>query len=271
MATPAQQPQPGIQPQLPFVAPCHKLKTTAAFRWIKLGWQDFKHAPRQSIMYGFAIMLLSYIVSFFALEFGNFFSILSLILSFLLLGPVIAIGLYSVSCQLQEGKRPVLGYCLREGLRHFGNIGVFSLMLMVVFLIWARSASMLHVFYPVESGAGFEGYITFLGIGTGVGAVFSFIIFTASAFSLPMIMDRKVDTVTAVITSINAVFHNKKAMLVWAICIFLSVLLSFATAFIGLLVFLPVIGHATWHAYKEIIDASQWPSSSGSEFDEAPQ
>ncbi len=260
MVTPVQHHQPGIQPDpLPFVAPCHQLKTTAAFHWIKLGWQDFKRAPRQSITYGFIIMLLSYISSFCALEFGNFYSVLSLVLSFLLLGPIIAIGLYSISCQLQEGKQPALGYCLREGRLHFGNIGVFSLMLMVVFLIWARAASMLHVFYPAESGASFESFITFLSIGTSVGAVFAFIIFTASAFSLPMIMDRKVDTVTAIITSINAVLHNKKAMLVWSICIFLSVLLSVATALIGLLIFLPVIGHATWHAYKETIDASQWP------------
>ncbi|VAW96494.1 hypothetical protein MNBD_GAMMA23-1786 [hydrothermal vent metagenome] len=262
MATPIQQ-QPNINPnQLPFVAPYHQLETMAAFRWIKLGWQDFKRAPRQSITYGFIIMLLSYISSFCALEFGNFYSVLSLVLSFLLLGPIIAIGLYSISSQLQEDKKPILGYCLREGLSHFGNIGVFILMLMVVFLIWARAASMLHVFYPIESGASFESFITFLSIGTSVGAVFSFIIFTASAFSLPMIMDKKVDTVTAVVTSVSAVLHNKKAMLVWSICIFLSVLLSFATAFIGLLVFLPVIGHATWHAYKETIDASQWPGHS---------
>lgn len=258
MTAPTQ--QHGINPNhLPFVAPCRSLKTTAAFHWLALGWQDFKRAPRQSLSYGVVMMLLSYLVSFFALEFGNFYSILSLILSFLLLGPVIAIGLYSISCQLQEGKRPVLGHCLREGRRHFGSLGIFILMLMVVFLIWVRAASMLHVFYPIESTANLEAYIIFLAIGTGVGAFFSFIIFTASAFSLPMIMDKNVDTVTAVVTSINAVFRNKKAMLIWASLISLSVVLSFATAFIGLIILLPVIGHATWHAYRETIDASQWP------------
>lgn len=260
MVTPMKQTQPGTQPdQLPFVAPCNQLEVTAVFRWIKLGWHDFKRAPRQSLSYGFIMMLLSYIASFFALEFGNFYSVLALLLSFLLLGPGIAIGLYSISGQLQEGKPPFLGYCLREGRRHFGNTGVFMLILMVVFLLWARAASMLHVFYPVELNASLESYITFLAIGTSVGAIFSFIIFTASAFSLPMILDKKVDVVTAIVTSVNAVLHNKKVMLVWSICIFLSVLLSFATAFIGILVFLPVIGHATWHAYKETIDASQWP------------
>jgi len=260
MATSAQKPEQSMDPQqLPFVAPCKQLETTAPVRWIKLGWQDFKRAPRQSLTYGFAMMLIGYIVSYFALELGNFYSILTLIVGFSLLGPVIAIGLYSISCQLQEGKIPILGYCLREGQRHFGNIAVFVLILMVVFLIWARAASMLHVFYPVESGASLESFAVFLSIGTGVGAFFSFIIFTASAFSLPMIMDRKVDTVTAVVTSINAVLRNKKPMLLWAFFIFLSAALSVITAFIGLLIFLPVIGHATWHAYQETIDASLWP------------
>lgn len=255
--------QSTIRPEeLPFVAPCRQLESSAPIRWLKLGWQDFKRAPRQSLTYGFVMMVISFIVSFVALEVGNFYSILILVSGFLLLGPVIAIGLYSISCQLQEGKTPILGYCLREGQRHFGNIGVFVLMLMVVFLIWARAASMIHVFYPMQHGASLESFAIFLSIGSSVGAFFSFIIFTASAFSLPMIMDRKVDTVTAVVTSVNAVLRNKKAMLLWAFLIFLSVVLSVVTAFVGLLVFLPLIGHATWHAYQETIDASQWPRHS---------
>ena len=248
--------------ELPFVAPCKQLDTFAALRWVKLGWQDFRRAPKQSLTYGGVMVLLSYIVSLLALEFGNFYSLMSLLSGFILLGPIIAIGLYSISCQLQEGKIPILGHCLREGRRHFGNVIVFGLILLVVFLIWARSASMLHVFYPVETGASLESFMVFLSIGTGVGAIFSAIIFTASAFSLPMIMDRNVDMVTAVITSANAVLRNKNAMLVWAIIIFLSVVLSFATLFFGFLVLLPVIGHATWHAYQETIDASQWPRHS---------
>jgi uncharacterized membrane protein len=118
---------------------------------------------------------------------------------------------------------------------------------------------MLHVFYPVESHASLDSFLIFLSIGTGVGAVFAGIIFIASAFSLPMIMDRKVDMVTAVVTSVNAVLRNKQAMLVWAGLIILSVIFSFVTLFFGFLILLPVIGHATWHAYQETIDASQWP------------
>lgn len=256
-----QQPdQPVSRPEeLPFAAPSKVVDTLAAVRWLKLGWQDYRRAPRQSFTYGLVMVALSYLISFLALRYGNLYSLLTLLSGFILIGPVIAIGLYSISCQLQENKVPILGHCLREGRRHFANVIVFGFILLVVFLIWARSASMLHVFYPVQSGSDISSYLTFFGIGTMVGAIFSAIIFTASAFSLPMIMDRKVDMVTAVITSISAVLKNKKAMVVWACIIMLSVVLSFATAFLGFLVLLPLIGHATWHAYQETIDASQWP------------
>ena len=245
--------------ELPFVAPCRQLTFNAPFRWIKLGWQDFKHAPRQSISYGVMMVVSSYGITLLALKYGNLYSLLSLLSGFILLGPIVAIGLYSISSQLQEGKIPILGHCLREGRRQLGNLMVLGFILLVVFLIWARSASMLHIFYPVESGAKIDKFVLFFSIGTGVGAVFSAIIFIISAFSLPMIMDRKVDMVTAVITSANAVLRNKLAMLVWSLLIVLSVLLSFATAYLGFLVLLPVIGHATWHAYQETIDVSKWP------------
>jgi uncharacterized membrane protein len=86
-------------------------------------------------------------------------------------------------------------------------------------------------------------------------------VFTTSAFSLPMIMDRKTDAITAVVTSVNAVRRNKKTMLIWAIIIVSFVMIGFATFFIGFIVFLPLIGHATWHAYRDTVDASEWPEN----------
>mgnify|MGYP001817775494 FL=1 len=85
------------------------------------------------------------------------------------------------------------------------------------------------------------------------------ITFCISAFSLPMIMDRKTDLVTAVVTSINAVLRNRKVMLLWAMMILGVVVISVITGLLGLVVIFPVIGHATWHAYQETVDASDWP------------
>lgn len=250
----------GNPEELPFVAPCKELDWRAPLRWLRKGWADVKRAPRQSLTYGGVLVLLSYLVSYLALEFGSLGLLLALLSGFIFLGPVLALGLYSVSCQLELGKQPQLGYCLREGQRHLGNELIFAVILLVVFLIWARAASMVHVFFPVEAHPEWRDLALFLGIGTAVGSLFAAIIFSAAAFSLPMIMDRKVDMVTAVVTSVNAVLRNKGPMALWAALIVGAVALGFATAFLGLAVLLPLIGHATWHAYKETIDARDWPA-----------
>lgn len=245
--------------EMPFVAPCKQLELDAPMRWLKLGWQDVKKAPKLSLTYGFATLLLGYLISGLAYSYGNLYTVLGLMSGFILIGPFVAIGLYSISCQLQEGEVPVFGYCLREGGKHVSNIILYGFILMVVFLIWARAASMLHVFYPDDINASWDSFILYLGIGSAVGLLFATIIFCASAFSLPMIMDRKVDMITAVVTSVNAVLRNKKVMFIWALLIAISVLLSFATAFLGFIVLLPMIGHGAWHAYQETIDADRWP------------
>ena len=250
--------------ELPLAAPCRLLATDAPLRWLRLGWQDLRRAPRQSIAYGLVIVLLSYGVSALGYLLGDYILLLSLLSGFVFLGPVLAIGLYSISFQLEQGLKPKLGYCLRQERRHLGDALVFSVGLLIVFLVWARAASMVHVFFPMEAHPQWSDLITFLGIGTAVGSLFAAVIFSASAFSLPMIMDRKVDTVTAVVTSINAVLRNKGPMAVWGGLIVAAVAVGFATAFLGLAVLLPLIGHATWHGYRETIDPSAWPVSTDS-------
>lgn len=245
--------------ELPFVAPCKQLDTQAPFRWLQLGWTDIKRAPRQSLTYGAALTLLSYLVTFMVYQFGNLGLLVSIISGFVILGPVLAIGLYSISCQIKEGLEPQLGYCLREGRRHLSNELIFAVILTVVFLIWARAASMIHIFFPDTANPDWTQYVAFFSVGIPVGALFSAIIFCFSAFSLPMIMDRKVDVVTAVITSINAALRNKKVMLIWAVLIVSIVLLGFMTAYLGFIILMPLVGHATWHAYQETINSDSWP------------
>jgi len=244
---------------MPFVAPCRIIAPLAPLNWLRLAWIDMKRARKQSLTYGLAMTLISYIVAIVAYLMGSYMLLFALLSGFFFLGPVLAMGLYSISCQLQEGKNPKLGYCLREGRRHMSNGLVFAFVLLIIFLIWARAASMVHIFFPEQSSPSWSDLLLFLSVGSTIGAFFCAIIFTASAFSLPMIMDRKVDVVTAVITSVNAVFRNKLPMLVWATIIVLCVLIGFATAFIGLIFLLPLIGHATWYGYKEIINADNWP------------
>lgn len=246
---------------LPFTAKVKLVPVDAPLKWIKLGAEDMKKAPVASLTYGVALTVLSFLIAYFAWSFGTLALYLGMATGFVLVGPVLAIGLYSFSRQIELGREPKLGYCLKESGNHLKNIFIYSFILLIVFLLWARSATAIHIFFPQNSEYSTGDLALYLTIGTVVGAVFSAIVFTTSAFSLPMLMDRKTDGVTAVITSINAVLQNKKTMLVWGGMIVISVVIGFMTLFLGFIVLLPLIGHATWHAYRDTIDASQWPEN----------
>ncbi len=246
---------------LPFVAPCRRLPATAPLGWIRRGWQDVRRAPRQSLAYGLLIAALSWGVTALALARGSYWAVLVLLSGFVFVAPVLALALYSISRQLERGLEPSLGRCLLEQRRSLGTAMVFALALLVVFLVWARAGSMLHVFFPVEGHPDWRQMAAFLAIGSAVGSIFALLSFAVSAFSLPMICDRDVDAITAVVTSVNAVLRNKRAMAAWIGLIVLLTAVGFATLLLGLAVTMPLLGHATWHGYRETIDASAWPAN----------
>ncbi len=247
------------QAELPFVAPCRDVGPGAPFRWLAAGFRDMRAAPKQSMTWGLIVVGLSWLVSLPPLLLGNKFALLGLLSGFVFVGPLLAVAMYAISWRLGHGRRPTFRRSLAEARRQISNCMVFALVLMVIFLVWARAASMVHVFFPAETNADWQALARFLAIGSVVGSIFAAITFAASAFSLPMIMDRQTDTVTAVVTSVNAVLRNKAAMVVWLGIIVISVAIGFATAFIGLAFLFPLLGHATWHSYRETIDASAWP------------
>jgi uncharacterized membrane protein len=139
---------------------------------------------------------------------------------------------------------------------------VFALALLVIFLVWARAGALVSVFIPMSGTIEISSLTTYLTVGSIVGALFAAITFSASVFSLPMIMHRDVDTITAIVTSVNAVLRNKLVVFIWLSLIVLALLISLLTAFVGLVVILPVIGYAAWHGYLETIDSSNFPRHS---------
>ena len=245
--------------ELPFVAPCRKLDMAAPFRWLRLGWRDFRNSRMRSLGYGLFMVLLSIIISTLAWRFGNLGLLLGLLSGFVLLGPLLAINLYSLSDQVQRGESPSFRESLRDAWRCASNAVVFMIVLLVIFLVWARAASMLHVFFPSDGATASHDLWLFLSAGTLVGAIFSAVVFVASAFSLPMLLDKQADAITCVLTSANAVLRNKPVMLLWGFLIVVATVVGILTAFLGLAVVLPLVGHATWHAYQEAVDASAWP------------
>ena len=245
---------------LPFVAPCVQLPLSAPRKWIRLGFKDACRAPLASFGSGLVMSALIMTVIFMAWEFGSAWIMFSLLCGFVFIAPIVCVGTYAISAQLERGMPVSIKRTLRACFkRYIGTELVFALVLLVIFLLWARASSMASIFLPHSAEHNFDNMMTYLSILALVALLFLSITFAASVFSLPMIMHRDVDAITAVVTSVNAVMRNKLVMLFWGFLIFLGLLVGMATFGLTLIFFLPTVGHAVWHGYLETIDASQFP------------
>jgi uncharacterized membrane protein len=243
---------------IPLVAPCRDLKPSAPLQWLALGWQDLLAARSLSLSWGLISVALMALVSWAAWLLGSWILLISVLSGFVFIAPLLAFALYSVSRQLRLGIKPTLASSLRAARAPFANSLVFALVLLVIFLLWARAGSMVHIFFPVEGELAPADLLTFLAVGSAVGSVFALVSFAASAFSLPFIANREVDVVTAIVSSINAVMRNKWTMLSWAAIIVLLTAVGLLTALLGFIVIIPWLAYATWHAYRAALDVSNW-------------
>ena len=245
---------------MPFVAPCRRISPLAPFRWLKKGLADFNNARQQSLAYGSFMAVTMAIVVLLAWIYGSHWFMLAMIGGFVFLAPLACVGLYAISAQLERGQAPSMARSLRAAFkRHLGNEMIFALALLVIFMVWARAGAMVSVFLPTSGHPQIGDLAGYLTVGSIVGAFFAIVTFSASAFALPMLIHRDVDSVTAIVTSINAVLRNKLAMMIWLSLIILGLLIGVLTAFVGLVVILPVIGYGAWQGYLETIDADSFP------------
>jgi uncharacterized membrane protein len=242
----------------PFVAPCNDLDMASPFSWLKAGWGDYRSALGLSLAWGGACVLLSWLVTWLAWTAGGWVLLLSLLSGFVFVGPVMAFGMYSVSRQLCLGDKPSLARTLRAVRKPLTNSLVFALVLLVIFLLWARAASMVHIFFPSTGEIELRDLVVYLGVGSAVGSIFAVICFAASVFSLPFIANRDVDVITAVVSSINAVLRNRWTMAIWALIVVLLTAVGFLTAMVGFVVIIPLLGYATWHGYRAALQVGDW-------------
>lgn len=244
----------------PFLAPARDLDPRAPLRWLQEGWSDFRRAPALSLAWGSVCVLLFAAVAWGAWLLGSWVLLISVLSGFIFIAPLLAFALYSVSRQICQGLTPRLAETLVAARKPFANSLVFALVLLIIFLLWARAGSMVHIFFPSHATPGLGGLLAFLAIGSAVGSVFALVTFAASAFSLPFIANRDVDVVTAVVSSINAVLRNKWTMLTWIALIVLFTGMGLVTALLGFVVIIPWLAYATWHGYRAALDVSAWPT-----------
>jgi len=244
----------------PFVAPCRELHAGAPIEWLKAGWADFRAAPALSLAWGGFCWFLSTIVTWISYKIGGWVLLISVLSGFIFVAPLLAFGMYSVSRQLCMGKKPHLLQTLKAARKPFANSLMFALVLLVIFLLWARAGTMVHIFFPSDGQVEMEDLVLYLGVGSAVGSIFASITFAASVFSLPFIANRDADVITAVVSSINAVLRNRWVMLGWGVTIALFTAVGFITAMLGFIVIIPLLGYATWHGYRAALVVEDWPT-----------
>jgi uncharacterized membrane protein len=233
----------------------------APLRWLKRGWGDIQACPGPSLFYGLCFVAGGYLMVFVL---GGAPEYIAAVTSgFLISGPFLAIGLYEISRRHERGEACSLAPTLTAWRTNAGNLAVFSLILIVIFLVWARASMVVFaLFYTGEmpSMGGFLRHVVstdhlgFLIAYFAVGGLFALIAFALSLITIPLMMDRRLDTVTAAIASVNALARNPQAMLVWAALIALAGGIGLLTFFVGILIAGPLIGHATWHAYRDLVE-----------------
>ncbi|MCH8619149.1 DUF2189 domain-containing protein [Undibacterium sp. TS12] len=227
--------------------------------WLRLGWRDLRAAGISSIFYGICFTVMGTVLQLVLNNAPEYLSALTC--GFLLLGPMLALGLYDISRRLEDTHSGLLGSVFSMQGR-WSNIGVLTLVLAVITMVWARASLVIFALFYNKGMPTMHGFLAqlfslnnleFVAVYLCVGFVFASIVFAISWVAIPMMLDRDTDAITAMIISCVALFINVPATLVWAGLIIASVVVSFMSWNLGFLITMPLIGHASWHAYKEIV------------------
>lgn len=246
--------------------PVRQVSLGRPFLWLALGWRDFTRVPLASALHGVLLALGG--LAILAVSWGRFYLFAGAVSGFLLVAPILATGLYALSRALAAGRPATLRTAIeawRPGARPLVWLG---LGLMVVGTFWVGISALLLGLLVNAPITGVESFVRQVILSDtlfvfefwmALGGMLAALVFAATAVSAPMLLDRDVDMATAVLTSLRAVGANPVAMALWAAMVMGIAVLGMATLFLGLVLAIPVLGHATWHAYADLVDASGLP------------
>lgn len=232
-------------------------------RWLAAGWRDFWNGASSSLAYGVGVFVLSVLFVWTLVGFGRDYILFPALAGFLIVAPFLAIGLYEKSRAIGDGRSITLGLMLRVRPRAGAQVFFTGLLLSLLMLLWTRAAVLLwSLFFGVTAFPGLDHVVgillgtppgwAMLVIGTAIGGLFAAFAFAVSVFSIPMLLDRRTDALTAMGTSMALVWNNLAPMITWGAIVLVLFLVCLATGLIGLIVIFPWLGHSTWHAYRTI-------------------
>ncbi len=251
------------EPLVPPAPTVNALRMEDPWSWLAKGWADIKRSPMPSLAYG-----LSFVAAGALITAGLWWAGLDSVIpaaaaSFALVGPVLAIGLYEISRRHERGQPVTLAGALKARPPSLVQFGFVAFFLMFGILVWMRIATLLVALFlgstypPLPEFMAFlvstRSGLTMLVIGSLTGGVIAFAIYALSVVSMPLLLDRDVDGVTAIISSVQSVRKNFAPMMLWAWLIASLIALGFVTVGVGLIVIFPLLGHASWHAYRSAL------------------
>lgn len=243
-----------------------KVAPARAFAWLLLGWRDCSRAWVPSLAHGVLAALIGWGIlavgrSAWPLLPGAFSG-------FVLIAPILATGLYELSKRMELGETAQWRHVSGAWARGTRPLIWLGLGLALAATLWVLVSAVLIALVVKAPITGLDSFLRHVVVGAGsnlfplwaaLGGLGAAVVFAASVVSVPMLLDRDVDLSTALATSVRAVGENPVAMALWAALIMLLTLASMATLMIGFIVAIPVLGHATWHVYREVVDASGLP------------
>lgn len=230
--------------------------------WLQAGWRDFRANPLPSLAYGILFGLGGDLIILALL--GHPHLVTVAVSGFFLIAPLLAAGLYELSRCTARGEKILFIDSIRCFRRNSQSLVMFGLLMALVIVVWERLSAIAFALLGAAGEANallYLGQIFFSGEHTrfvvtwlALGSLLALFVFALSVVSVPMMLDRNSDFVTAMLTSLYAFMHNPGPLLLWGGIIVLLTLLGFATLLFGLLLIMPILGHASWHAYRELVE-----------------
>lgn len=233
------------------------------WQWVAAGWKDFKNIPVLSTIYGLIFFVASLLLTMLVFSSNSFFLVPPLTAGFFLVAPILCVFLYDASRKLGDGESVSFADTCTTCQKNPFNLVVMGLILMMVLVFWMMIANLIFAIFFSGLTLKFDDFIptlflsgnstAFLAAGFISGGIIALLVFTITVVSIPMLIDKDINAFDAIAASYKAVLKNPRPMMLWAAIIVMFMVIGILSFYVSFIVSMPVIGYATWHAYRDLV------------------